>query len=92
MLTPRTGTLCRSLKHQDGAMRGEQSKSVGTGLQRSREELTCTRSPTHKRVTEKKLGRVVNARLPGTQKSGYNPHRWVRCLTHAESYICRIGS
>jgi len=20
----------------------------------------------------------------------YNPHRWVRCLTHAESYVCRV--
>ena len=20
----------------------------------------------------------------------YNPHRWVRCLTHTESYVCRI--
>lgn len=20
----------------------------------------------------------------------YNPHRWVRCLTHADSYVCRI--
>jgi len=26
------------------------------------------------------------------RNKSYNPHRWVRCLTHAESYICRIGS
>ena len=26
------------------------------------------------------------------RNKAYNPHRWVRCLTHAESYICRIGS
>ena len=26
------------------------------------------------------------------RNKAYNPHRWVRCLTHAESYVCRIGS
>ena len=26
------------------------------------------------------------------RNKAYNPHRWVRCLTHAESYICRVGS
>jgi len=25
------------------------------------------------------------------RNKSYNPHRWVRCLTHAESYVCRIG-
>ena len=24
------------------------------------------------------------------RNKAYNPHRWVRCLTHAESYVCRI--
>jgi len=24
------------------------------------------------------------------RNKAYNPHRWVRCLTHTESYVCRI--
>jgi len=24
------------------------------------------------------------------RNKSYNPHRWVRCLTHTESYVCRI--
>ena len=24
------------------------------------------------------------------RNKAYNPHRWVRCLTHAESYVCRV--
>mmetsp|Transcript_1485 Transcript_1485/g.4807 ORF Transcript_1485/g.4807 Transcript_1485/m.4807 type:complete len:282 (+) Transcript_1485:601-1446(+) len=24
------------------------------------------------------------------RNKSYNPHRWVRCLTHADSYVCRI--
>jgi AP-4 complex subunit mu-1 len=24
------------------------------------------------------------------RNKAYNPHRWVRCLTHADSYVCRI--
>merc|ERR1712194_765729 len=24
------------------------------------------------------------------RNKSYNPHRWVRCLTHAESYVCRV--
>jgi AP-4 complex subunit mu-1 len=26
------------------------------------------------------------------RNKSYNPHRWVRCLTHAESYVCRMGA
>jgi len=25
------------------------------------------------------------------RNKSYNPHRWVRCLTHADSYVCRVG-
>ena len=24
------------------------------------------------------------------RNKSYNPHRWVRCLTHADSYVCRV--
>jgi len=24
------------------------------------------------------------------RNKSYNPHRWVRCLTHADSYVCRL--
>jgi len=25
------------------------------------------------------------------RNKSYNPHRWVRCLTHADSYVCRLS-